>query len=139
MFEMKGTKKEDIPHHTMSAILAVLLDKSHYPLLIHCNQGKHRTGCVVAAARRVSGWTLETALDEYKQFAEPKIRDCDVGYITNLDVTLLGQPQRAISGRPSPFRVLKRSKVFFICLWTVLVWAFVAFLATQHSSADELS
>jgi tyrosine-protein phosphatase SIW14 len=86
---MQGTKKEDIPHHTMTAILEIVHDKSAHPLLIHCNQGKHRTGCVVAAARKVAGWPVDTVLQEYKVFAEPKVRDCDVAYITSLETASL--------------------------------------------------
>lgn len=81
-FDMKGTKKEAIPIDTMAGILQLTLDKRNYPLLVHCNHGKHRTGCVVAAARRVAGWEIDPALDEYRAFASPKIRDCDIDYIT---------------------------------------------------------
>ncbi|KAG5940942.1 hypothetical protein E4U60_000239 [Claviceps pazoutovae] len=81
IFNMKGTKKEAIPLSTMRSILEVVLDPSHYPLLVHCNHGKHRTGCVVAAMRKLAGWQLRRVLDEYKNYATPKVRDCDVEYI----------------------------------------------------------
>ncbi|ROT35221.1 hypothetical protein SODALDRAFT_321254 [Sodiomyces alkalinus F11] len=86
---MKGTKKERIPIQTMRDILRVVLDQQHYPLMIHCNHGKHRTGCVVAVIRKVSGWELDTILDEYKAYAAPKIRDCDVQYITEFELSEL--------------------------------------------------
>ena len=86
---MQGTKKEDIPQQTMQSILGVVLDKSCYPVLIHCNQGRHRTGCVIAAARKVAGWSVDSALQEYRSFAEPKVRECDVQYITALEAASL--------------------------------------------------
>lgn len=80
--DMKGTKKEEIPAHTMDAILQIVLDQQQHPLLIHCKQGRHRTGCVVGAVRKVTGWEMDHILDEYKKYAEPKPRDCDIAYLT---------------------------------------------------------
>ncbi|KAG6037167.1 hypothetical protein E4U41_005301 [Claviceps citrina] len=85
IFNMKGTKKQAIPLGTMRAILELVLDRSNYPLLMHCNHGKHRTGCVVAAMRKLSGWQLDRVVDEYKTYAEPKARDCDVDYIRDFE------------------------------------------------------
>ncbi|KAL8380804.1 hypothetical protein RB595_005207 [Gaeumannomyces hyphopodioides] len=82
IFEMKGTKKEDIPVKTMQAILRLVLDRRNHPMLIHCNHGKHRTGCVVGVVRKVTGWELSSILDEYKSFATPKERECDIRYIS---------------------------------------------------------
>ncbi|EFY95922.2 tyrosine phosphatase [Metarhizium robertsii ARSEF 23] len=81
IFNMKGTKKEAIPMSTMRSILELVLDQKNYPLLLHCNHGKHRTGCVVAAIRKLSGWQLDAVVDEYRAYAEPKVRECDVDYI----------------------------------------------------------
>lgn len=83
---MAGTKKEAIPVETMASILEVVHDKRNHPLLIHCNQGRHRTGCVVALIRKMQNWDLERILDEYKIFASPKPRDCDVEYVTKFQV-----------------------------------------------------
>lgn len=81
MFAMKGTKKEDIPLATMESILNIVLDRSNYPLLIHCNQGRHRTGCVVAVVRKIAGWDRTSVTDEYRAYAGRKVRECDVDYI----------------------------------------------------------
>ncbi|KAF5022925.1 hypothetical protein F66182_5044 [Fusarium sp. NRRL 66182] len=97
IFDMKGTKKEAIPLSTMKAILSIVLDQSNYPLLIHCNHGKHRTGCVVGVARKVAGWNVENVVAEYKSYAEPKSRDCDVGYLEDFQVSSL-----VISNTPKP-------------------------------------
>lgn len=86
VFDMKGTKKEEIPIRTMKAILRLVLNQQNHPLLIHCNHGKHRTGCVVGIVRKVSGWDLDSVLTEYKSFAEPKVRECDVKYISGFEL-----------------------------------------------------
>ncbi|KAG9253706.1 tyrosine phosphatase family-domain-containing protein [Emericellopsis atlantica] len=102
-FAIKGTKKEAIPDAVMSDILGVVLEPSNYPLLVHCNKGKHRTGCVVAAVRKANGWHSSRALAEYRSFAEPKVRDADVDYITNFDHVAMGiaVPTPSILGGPS--------------------------------------
>ena len=89
VFNMKGTKKEAIPLPTMKDILSIVLDKDNYPLMLHCNHGKHRTGCVVAVVRKVSGWETSNVLDEYKTYAEPKARECDLDYIRAFQISTL--------------------------------------------------
>jgi tyrosine-protein phosphatase SIW14 len=89
VFNMKGTKKEAIPLDTMKGILNVVLDKSNYPLLVHCNHGKHRTGCVVGVVRKITGWDAARVVAEYNTYAEPKARDCDVTYLEGFEVSSL--------------------------------------------------
>lgn len=86
MFAMKGTKKENIPIDTMSDILALVLDRANYPLLVHCNQGRHRTGCVVGVLRAIADWQPLTITDEYRLYAGAKPRDCDLEYIRGFDL-----------------------------------------------------
>ncbi|KAL1839820.1 hypothetical protein VTJ49DRAFT_1099 [Mycothermus thermophilus] len=86
VFDMKGTKKESIPIATMRAILSIVLDRRNHPLLIHCNHGKHRTGCVIGIVRKLSGWHINNIIREYRAFAEPKVRDCDIDYITAFEL-----------------------------------------------------
>ncbi|UNI24632.1 Protein-tyrosine-phosphatase [Purpureocillium takamizusanense] len=122
VFNMKGTKKEAIPVPTMKAILELVLDRRNHPLLIHCNHGKHRTGCVVAVIRKLSGWGTDTAVAEYKSYAEPKVRECDVEYISSFQATSL--PLRSESARTSPvhIRTFFRTLVFstlVLALWLV--------------------
>lgn len=88
-FYMQGTKKASIPLDTMAAILEVMMDKQNHPILLHCNQGKHRTGCVIAVARIISGWSRDTALDEYRAYAEPKVREGDLNYIASFQTSSL--------------------------------------------------
>ncbi|KAM0428616.1 hypothetical protein ACHAPT_006977 [Fusarium lateritium] len=89
IFNMKGTKKEAIPLKTMKSILSIVLDKANYPLLIHCNHGKHRTGCVVGVVRKVAGWDVQSVVAEYKSYAEPKSRECDIEYLSAFQTSTL--------------------------------------------------
>ncbi|PHH59241.1 hypothetical protein CDD81_3541 [Ophiocordyceps australis] len=123
VFDMKGTKKETIPLDTMASILRIVLDNGNYPLLLHCNHGRHRTGCVVGIIRKLSGWSLESVLDEYTSYATPKARDCDVDYIRGFQSALL--PTSALE-LPQHVAVQSRTFVrtlifstFVIMLWYV--------------------
>ncbi|KAK6420991.1 tyrosine-protein phosphatase siw14 [Oleoguttula sp. CCFEE 5521] len=64
--------------------LLVTMDIANYPLYIHCNQGKHRTGCVIACMRKVQGWSMDDILHEYDTYASPKARAGDIEFITNV-------------------------------------------------------
>ncbi|CAK7236018.1 tyrosine-protein phosphatase siw14 [Sporothrix eucalyptigena] len=143
MFAMKGTKKEEIPLSTMESILRLVLDRRNYPLLIHCNQGRHRTGCVVAIVRKIAGWDRTTVTDEYRAYAGHKVRDCDVDYIQafalssieklracddlNIDELIvssrIGGP---MVGRPPPttvgFRVPNFFRTTFFSMTVLFIW-----------------
>jgi tyrosine-protein phosphatase SIW14 len=45
------------------------LDTRNYPILIHCNKGKHRIGCLAACIRKMENWSLSATLDEYRRFS----------------------------------------------------------------------
>ncbi|PFH57597.1 hypothetical protein XA68_14804 [Ophiocordyceps unilateralis] len=123
IFDMKGTKKEAIPPVTMASILDIVLDHNHYPLLLHCNHGKHRTGCVVAVVRKLSGWSLNTVLDEYRAYAMPKVRECDVDYISSFHASTLTaltwQSSRAAVVQPLIFFRIVVFSAFILVLWLV--------------------
>jgi protein tyrosine/serine phosphatase len=70
---------------TMVQALGVVLDRSNYPLLIHCNKGKHRTGCVVACFRKVLGDSMQSILHEYHTYAGVKARALDEQFIKGFD------------------------------------------------------
>ena len=71
----------------MAAALAVILDNRNHPLLIHCNKGKHRTGCVVACFRKCLDWDISRVIAEYRQYAGIKARELDVEFIKGWDDT----------------------------------------------------
>lgn len=52
-----------------------VLDKRNHPVLIHCNKGKYRVGCLVGCLRRLQGWSHISILEEYARFAGDKIAD----------------------------------------------------------------
>lgn len=89
VIDMQGTKKVEISEAIMRSVLEVALNKANHPLLIHCNHGKHRTGCAVAVIRHVAGWRVDSIVKEYQGFAEPKVRECDIKYITEYEVSRL--------------------------------------------------
>lgn len=89
VFDMDGTKKTEIPLHMMRSILELSMDRRNHPLLIHCNHGKHRTGCVVGVMRRFNGWDTNSIVAEYNKFAEPKAREMDVKYLSEFKLTNL--------------------------------------------------
>ncbi|KAF2018149.1 hypothetical protein BU24DRAFT_479522 [Aaosphaeria arxii CBS 175.79] len=69
----------------MTRALEIVLDRSNHPLLIHCNKGKHRTGCVVGCFRRVEGEEFGPIFDEYHTYANPKARLLDEAFIELFD------------------------------------------------------
>jgi len=70
---------------TMLQALGVVLDRKNYPLLIHCNKGKHRTGCVVGCFRKVLGDSMDSILNEYHTYAGKKARKLDEEFISGFD------------------------------------------------------
>jgi tyrosine-protein phosphatase SIW14 len=125
VFNMKGTKKEAIPLDTMKGIINVVLDKSNYPLLIHCNHGKHRTGCVVGVVRKITGWDVARVVAEYNTYAEPKARECDVTYLQGFEVASLvlsNTMSREVYSRRDRLqsRTFFRAVVFSTCV--LLLW-----------------
>lgn len=61
------------------------MDCANYPLYIHCNQGRHRTGCVTACFRKIQRWPIEDILAEYRTYANPKAREADIDLIRAFD------------------------------------------------------
>lgn len=59
----------------------IVMNPRNQPILIHCNRGKHRTGCLVGVLRRLQGWSLTIIFDEYRKFAAPKERPMDQQFI----------------------------------------------------------
>ncbi|KAF4589850.1 tyrosine phosphatase [Ophiocordyceps camponoti-floridani] len=117
VFDMKGTKKEAIPPATMASILNVVLDRNQYPLMVHCNHGKHRTGCVVAVVRKLSGWTVNTVLDEYRAYATPKVRECDVDYISSFKASTLITSTRP----PLPMATVQHRNFFRLVVFSTFI------------------
>eukprot|EP00617_Octactis_speculum_P013689 CAMPEP_0185745498 /NCGR_PEP_ID=MMETSP1174-20130828/3850_1 /TAXON_ID=35687 /ORGANISM="Dictyocha speculum, Strain CCMP1381" /LENGTH=184 /DNA_ID=CAMNT_0028419541 /DNA_START=89 /DNA_END=643 /DNA_ORIENTATION=+ len=82
-FGMEGNKEpfRSMPIDALRAALAEVMDVNNHPILIHCNEGKHRTGCIVGCLRRARGWALSPIFDEYILFAQRKARMVDQRFI----------------------------------------------------------
>ena len=53
------------PAQIFDRFVALMREPANHPVLVHCEQGWHRTGVLVAAYRiALEGWTLHDALDE---------------------------------------------------------------------------
>ncbi|ORX61869.1 hypothetical protein DM01DRAFT_1067711 [Hesseltinella vesiculosa] len=74
-----------VPEDKISAALAAILDKRNHPILIHCNKGKHRTGCLIGCLRKVQNWSHTSIFDEYRRFSHPKSRSMDQQFIELYD------------------------------------------------------
>ena len=74
-----------IPVESMERALSILMDPRNHPVLVHCNKGKHRTGCVIGCYRKINDWTMEQILEEYRKYAGRKARDLDERYIGLFD------------------------------------------------------
>lgn len=86
-FGIQGNKEPfvDIPEDAIRDALQALLDVRNHPTLIHCNKGKHRTGCLVGTLRKVQRWSLTSTIDEYRRFAGLKVRALDQQFIELFD------------------------------------------------------
>ncbi|KAE9986523.1 hypothetical protein EG328_005409 [Venturia inaequalis] len=93
---------------TMLKALGVALDPNHYPLLIHCNKGKHRTGCTIACLSKLRGDGLQSVLYYYHTHAREKARSLDEDYIRSFDAQRLRklvtfrQPNEPVVDSPRP-------------------------------------
>lgn len=75
----------NITSRLVTEVLRIVLNRDNYPLLVHCNRGKHRTGCVMACVRKVQLHTTESAVCEYRHYASPKSRIEDEDFIRGYD------------------------------------------------------
>ncbi|KAK3314527.1 tyrosine phosphatase family-domain-containing protein [Apodospora peruviana] len=135
VFDMQGTKKKEIPIQTMKAILRLVLDTQNHPLLIHCNHGKHRTGCVVGVVRKLTGWELSNIIREYKNYAEPKVRECDINYITGFEPASITNLWVKEASMRLQTRSFVRATVF--AMFVLFIWIFSGNRITMTSSPKQ--
>jgi len=89
-YRIVGNKEPfvDIPEEVIRDALVDLLDVRNHPILIHCNKGKHRTGCLVGCLRKLQKWSLTGIFDEYRRFAGAKVRVLDQQFIELFDLEI---------------------------------------------------
>ncbi|MCJ1350926.1 MAG: hypothetical protein MMC33_000908 [Icmadophila ericetorum] len=80
-----------IPLENIRAALKIILDPNNRPLLIHCNKGKHRTGCIIAVLRKLHDWRIASILAEYRRYAGLKARELDERFIESFDESTVVQ------------------------------------------------
>ncbi|EMD96434.1 hypothetical protein COCC4DRAFT_84126 [Bipolaris maydis ATCC 48331] len=73
----------------MARALRLIMDRSNHPILVHCNKGKHRTGCTIACFRRVLGLDPDVIREEYHTYAGVKARFLDEVFFENFDINLV--------------------------------------------------
>jgi protein tyrosine/serine phosphatase len=66
-------------------LILFTVDVRNHPILIHCNKGKHRTGCLVGCLRKLQHWSLVSIFEEYRRFSHPKSRAMDQQFIELFD------------------------------------------------------
>ncbi|OJJ44736.1 hypothetical protein ASPZODRAFT_18307 [Penicilliopsis zonata CBS 506.65] len=81
--------RASIDDEAVKRILMTILSKERHPILIHCNKGKHRTGCVVACFRKAIGWPLDRIIREYRDYAGSKARALDEVFISKFNAQSL--------------------------------------------------
>lgn len=69
----------------VAQVIGDLLDRRNHPILVHCNKGKHRVGCVVGCLRKLQRWSLTAIFDEYQRFAGKATRMADTQFIELFD------------------------------------------------------
>lgn len=73
----------------MQRALRLIMDRSNHPILVHCNKGKHRTGCTIACFRRLLGLDMDVVREEYHTYAGAKARFLDEVFFENFDLNLV--------------------------------------------------
>ena len=58
---------------TIKVTMQLDTDTRNHPVLIHCNKGKHRIGCLIGCLRKLQRWSMTSIFDEYRRFAGTKV------------------------------------------------------------------
>lgn len=99
-----------IPLADLAQIMRIITNPCNQPILIHCNKGKHRTGCVVASFRALAAhnertdWTAPGGdfIAEYVRHSEPKQRQADVEFMQKLSARDMYMAMAAIEEPVKP-------------------------------------
>jgi tyrosine-protein phosphatase SIW14 len=90
---------------------------------------QHRTGCVIGIVRKLSGWDLGNIISEYKTYADPKVRECDINYITGFELANISNLFRLVNW---PFRTTR-----FLRAATFVVVMLVVWILSGHTIAGD--
>jgi protein tyrosine/serine phosphatase len=94
------TTSERPSQRAITQFLKLVNDPANFPVYVHCQGGRHRTGVMTAVYRMTKdGWTADRAYQEMKQYhfegfpGHPVLKSFVFNYHSQLD-----QPQRADIG-----------------------------------------
>jgi protein tyrosine/serine phosphatase len=94
------TTSEQPSQSAITQFLELVNDPANFPVYVHCQGGRHRTGVMTAVYRMTKdGWTADRAYQEMKQYrfegfpGHPVLKSFVFNYYSQLD-----QPQRADIG-----------------------------------------
>ncbi|KAI8900020.1 protein-tyrosine phosphatase [Globomyces pollinis-pini] len=81
--KISGNKEPfvEIDQNQIAQALVTVLDERNLPILIHCNKGKHRVGCLIGCLRKLQRWSMASIFDEYRRFSGNKLRIADQEFI----------------------------------------------------------
>ncbi|TPX33998.1 hypothetical protein SmJEL517_g03221 [Synchytrium microbalum] len=85
LFHVKIEPFLEIDQNDIAQALVYILDVRNHPILVHCNKGKHRIGCLVGCLRKLQNWSMTSIFDEYRRFAGTKGRIADQEFIEVFD------------------------------------------------------
>ena len=83
---------DPISEEVVIEALEFILEPANYPLVVICNQGRHRTGTVVGCLRKLQRWNLTAIFEEYRRYAGPKVRILSEQFIELFDIELVSVP-----------------------------------------------
>ncbi|KAL2919628.1 tyrosine-protein phosphatase siw14 [Polyrhizophydium stewartii] len=91
----------EIDEADIADALSKVLSVDNQPILLHCNKGKHRVGCLVGCLRKLQRWSLAAIFDEYRRFSGSKMHIADQEFIEVFDAPP-PQPAPAAAAAPGP-------------------------------------
>ena len=74
--------------------LDTLLDPKHYPTLVTCKLGRHKTGTVIGCLRKLQRWSLSSILAEYRHYADRRLQNEQ--FIELFDSDLIRVPEKPV-------------------------------------------
>ncbi|GAB5353536.1 hypothetical protein AAMO2058_000044000 [Amorphochlora amoebiformis] len=89
------TKLSTLPEEAVIQSLDMMLDSRHYPVLVCCRLGRHKTGTVIGCLRKLQRWSLSSIFAEYHRFA-PDTRPQNEQFIELFDSDLVTQPRTPV-------------------------------------------
>jgi protein tyrosine/serine phosphatase len=94
------TTSEQPPEAAVTQFLKLVNDPANWPVFVHCQGGRHRTGVMTAVYRMTNdGWSANQAYDEMRQYhfegfpGHPVLKSFVYDYYTKVSQTRPGTPR----------------------------------------------